>query len=95
MAYPVFRDIVSQRSYHLAAGPGHHAYVWHSTNLLLSEYPGTLGIKTGSTAAAGFCLLFEARRQAGTLLGVVLDSSPTVRADSFSDAEHLLDWGFG
>jgi hypothetical protein len=25
----------------------------------------------------------------------VLDSSPTVRAVSFTDAEQLLNWGFG
>jgi serine-type D-Ala-D-Ala carboxypeptidase (penicillin-binding protein 5/6) len=94
MAYPVFRAIVSQPSYRLAAGPGHHAYAWPNTDLLLSEYPGAIGIKTGSTAAAGYCLLFEARRGPGTLIGVVLDSSSTLRAVSFSDAEHLLDWGF-
>jgi D-alanyl-D-alanine carboxypeptidase (penicillin-binding protein 5/6) len=94
MAYPVFRAIVSQRSYHLAAGPGHHAYAWPNTDLLLSEYPGTIGIKTGWTAAAGYCLLFEGRRGSGILIGVVLDSSTTLRTDSFSDAERLLNWGF-
>ena len=94
MAYPAFRAIVSQRSYHLAAGPGHHAYAWPNTDLLLSEYPGTIGIKTGWTAAAGYCLLFEGRRGSGILIGVVLDSSTTLRTDSFSDAERLLNWGF-
>ncbi len=49
MAYPVFRAIVGQRRYHLAAGPGHHAYTWHNTNLLLGAYPGVTGIKTGDT----------------------------------------------
>ncbi len=95
MAFPDFRAIVSQRRYHVAAGPGHHAYLWRSTNLLLAAYPGTIGIKTGSTLEAGYCLLFEAQRGPGALIGVVLDSSPSVRAVSFSDAEHLLTWGFG
>ena len=49
MAYPVFRAVVGQRRYHLAAGPGHHAYIWHNTNLLLGAYPGVIGIKTGVT----------------------------------------------
>ena len=95
MAYPAFRAIVSQRRYYLGAGSGHHAYIWHNTNLLLGAYPGTIGIKTGSTLAAGYCLLFEAQRGPAVLIGVVLDSSPFVRAVSFSDAGNLLTWGFG
>ena len=95
MAYPAFRAIVSQRRYSLGAGPEHHAYLWHNTNLLLGAYPGTIGIKTGSTLAAGYCLLFEAQRGPAALIGVVLDSSPSVRAVSFSDAGNLLTWGFG
>ena len=95
MAYPAFRAIVGQRRYYLGAGSGHHAYIWHNTNLLLGAYPGTIGIKTGSTLAAGYCLLFEAQRGPAVLIGVVLDSSPSVRAVSFSDAGNLLTWGFG
>ncbi len=95
MAYPALRAIVSQRRYSLGAGPEHHAYLWHNTNLLLGAYPGTIGIKTGSTLAAGYCLLFEAQRGPAALIGVVLDSSPSVRAVSFSDAGNLLTWGFG
>jgi D-alanyl-D-alanine carboxypeptidase (penicillin-binding protein 5/6) len=54
-----------------------------------------IGIKTGSTLAAGYCLLFADQRSSGTLVGVVLDSSPSARAVSFTDAEQLLNWGFG
>ena len=74
MRYPVFRAIVDQQTDRLAASPRHHAYVWRTTNLLLRDYPGAIGIKTGKTAAAGYCLLFEARETA-TLIGVVLHSS--------------------
>lgn len=94
MAYPVFRAIVSQSRYHLPSGPGHHSYIWHNTNLLLGAHPGVIGIKTGSTWGAGYCVLFEAQHGSRVLVGVVLDSSPTERAVSFSDAEHLLTWGF-
>ncbi|HEY0718117.1 MAG TPA: serine hydrolase [Streptosporangiaceae bacterium] len=95
MAYPLFRAIVAQHRIALPAGPAHHAYIWHTTNDLISKYPGMIGIKTGSTLMAGFCLLFADQRSSGTLIGVVLDSSPTVRAVSFTDAEQLLNWGFG
>ena len=94
MAYTVFRAIVSQRRYHLASGPGHHSYIWHNTNRLLGAYPGVIGIKTGWTRGAGYCVLFEAQRGSRVLVGIVLDSSPTERAVSFSDAEDLLTWGF-
>jgi D-alanyl-D-alanine carboxypeptidase (penicillin-binding protein 5/6) len=95
MAFPLFRAIVAQHRVYLAAGSGHHAYIWHTTNELISKYAGMIGIKTGSTLAAGYCLLFADQRSSGTLIGVVLDSSPTVRAVSFTDAEQLLNWGFG
>ena len=95
MAYPLFRQIVAQHRIYLPAGAGHHTYIWHTTNDLISKYPGIIGIKTGSTLAAGYCLLFADQRSSGTLIGVVLDSSPTVRSASFTDAERLLNWGFG
>jgi len=94
MRSAVFRAIVDQRTDHLPAGPLHHAYTWHNTNLLLGSYPGVIGIKTGNTSAAGYCLLFEARRGSVTLIGVVLDSSPTSMSAAFSDAAKILNWGF-
>ena len=94
MRYPVLRSIVDQRSYRLAASPRHHAYVWRTTNMLLRDYPAAIGIKTGSTAAAGYCLLFEARENGHTLLGVVLHSSRLNDMAAFSDATKILDWGF-
>ena len=95
MTYPLFRSIVAAHRIYLPAGSGHHAYIWHTTNQLISKYPGMIGIKTGSTLAAGYCLLFADQRSSGTLIGVVLDSSPSARAVSFTDAEQLLNWGFG
>lgn len=88
MKLAVFRRIVKLVSYHLAAGHGHHAYTWYTTNPLIGSYPGTTGIKTGSTAAAGYCLLFEAARGSRSRIGVVLgDSSFTQVGD---DAEKML-----
>jgi serine-type D-Ala-D-Ala carboxypeptidase (penicillin-binding protein 5/6) len=95
MKYPLFRQIVRQKSYLLHGAKHHHRYFWTSTNLLLGSYPGTLGIKTGSTLAAGDCLLFEARRGSQTLIGVVLHANPTNSVLSrFIMATRLLNWGF-
>ncbi|WP_063711793.1 D-alanyl-D-alanine carboxypeptidase family protein [Nocardia sp. BMG111209] len=92
MSQPVFRDIVGSQNYHLAAGPGNREHDWWTTNRLLHEYPGSVGIKTGSTDAAGTCLLFETVRAGLPLIGVVLHSSPDSGAVAAADAEHMLNW---
>ena len=95
MANPVFRRIVAQRRYHLAATPLHHQYRWYTTDALLGSYRGAIGIKTGDTDAAGNCLLFEARRDGRTLIGVVLHANPSSSFTAlFTAARRLLNWGF-
>jgi len=94
MKYTALRTIVDQRSYRLAGNVRHHAYFWRNTNTLLKSYPGAIGIKTGNTLAAGYCLLFAAQRNGVLLIGVVLHSSRSVQADSFADATRILNWGF-
>ncbi len=94
MKLSLFRQIVATRGYHVAAGGGHLAHTWKNLNLLLARYPGAIGIKTGFTAAAGECLLFEARRGSKTLIGVVLHSSSSDANATFNDAIKMLNWGF-
>jgi D-alanyl-D-alanine carboxypeptidase (penicillin-binding protein 5/6) len=95
MRNSTFRSIVAQRSYYLPATHSHHSYRWKTTDMLIGSYPGAIGIKTGDTKAAGNCLLFEARRDGRTLIGVVLHANPTSNsASAFPAAEELLDWGF-
>jgi D-alanyl-D-alanine carboxypeptidase (penicillin-binding protein 5/6) len=89
-----FKAIVSQRSYVVRATSEHHRYYWQNSDLLLSRYRGAIGIKTGFTTAAGYCLLFEADRGGTDLMGVVLDSTNTDAAMRFTAAERLLNWGF-
>jgi len=80
----------------VAAGSGHRAHTWKNGNLLLTRYPGAIGIKPGFTAAAGQCLLFEARRGTKTLIGVVLHSSSSITDPSaaVNDAIRMLNFGF-
>ena len=95
MGRAVIRTVVSHRHYLLRAAPHHHRYNWQNTNLLLGKYPGVIGIKTGWTNQAGECLLFEATHGQRTLIGVVLHSAATKTGATFTDAERLLNWGFG
>ena len=94
MTSRAFRSIVAQRSYRLAAGDGHHAYLWDNLDPLLGAYPGAIGIKTGYTAAAGHCLLFEATRNGRSLIGVTLDSPGVGTTVNAADPTRLLNWAF-
>jgi serine-type D-Ala-D-Ala carboxypeptidase (penicillin-binding protein 5/6) len=68
---------------------GGRIYLFNNNPLLRAGYPGTIGIKTGYTDAAGRCLVAAARRN-GRRLGVVLLHSP----DPGRQATQLLNRGF-
>jgi D-alanyl-D-alanine carboxypeptidase len=68
---------------------GGRLYLYNHNPLLRMRYPGTLGIKTGFTAAAGRCIVAAVRRD-GHRLGVVLLHSP----DPGGQAVKLFDRGF-
>jgi D-alanyl-D-alanine carboxypeptidase (penicillin-binding protein 5/6) len=94
MKYTTFRTVVAKASYTVTKTAGGHSYTWKTTNRLLGTYPGMLGIKTGHTNAAGYCLLFAARRSSRTVIGVVLNSSVTDEKVRFTDAAKALDWAY-
>jgi D-alanyl-D-alanine carboxypeptidase len=82
LAYPLFSEIVATR----AADVAGHRLV--NTNQLLSTYAGADGVKTGTTDAAGECLVASATGRGGHRLLVVLLGSK----DRYGDATLLLDW---
>ncbi|MEU5129974.1 D-alanyl-D-alanine carboxypeptidase family protein [Streptomyces mobaraensis] len=65
-------------------------YTWYNTNKLLGSYEGVFGVKTGSTRASGPCLVFSARRDGRTVVGVVLDDA----ASRYPDAAKMLDHAY-
>jgi D-alanyl-D-alanine carboxypeptidase len=81
---PLLRRLVGERAYQ----SGNDLFV--SRNRLLWSYHGAIGVKTGSTTAAGNCLAVAAVRHGRTVVGVLLH----VRGDEFAAATRLLDWGF-
>jgi D-alanyl-D-alanine carboxypeptidase (penicillin-binding protein 5/6) len=68
---------------------GGRLYLYNNNPLLRYAYPGTTGLKTGYTLAAGRCLVATAERH-GVRLGVVLLDSP----DPATQASGLLDQAF-
>jgi serine-type D-Ala-D-Ala carboxypeptidase (penicillin-binding protein 5/6) len=68
---------------------GRKIFLYNNNPLLRTGYPGTTGVKTGYTDAAGRCLVASARR-GRVRLGVVLLHSD----DPGGQAKKLLDRGF-
>jgi serine-type D-Ala-D-Ala carboxypeptidase (penicillin-binding protein 5/6) len=87
---PLLARIVGSRS---AIVPfpikGGKLFLYNNNPLLVLRYPGTDGVKTGFTDAAGQCLVATARR-GGRWLGVVLLHS----ANTYAQATQLLNAGF-
>ena len=61
----------------------------NTNRLLHSDFEGIDGVKTGTTSAAGHCLIASATRNGRQLIAVVLHSDRR-----YYDARKLLSWGF-
>jgi D-alanyl-D-alanine carboxypeptidase (penicillin-binding protein 5/6) len=86
---PGFAGIVATRA-HAIPAPDGDARIVQNRNVLLWLYPGAIGVKTGFTSAAGFCVVATAVRDNERLLAVVLGEP----GEPFSDAAALLNFGF-
>lgn len=109
MQYDEFMTMVNTKSYEIPpTNKTEEARVLHSTNALISNwrlagylYSGAQGIKTGSTDAAGQCLVSSAVRGSRTLISVVLGAERVEKengsgyiVESFTETARLFDWGF-
>ena len=63
-----------------------------NTNKLIRFYPGAVGLKTGYTSKAGFCLSACAQRDGMMLIAVVLGAETS--QERFSACKSMLDYGF-
>jgi D-alanyl-D-alanine carboxypeptidase (penicillin-binding protein 5/6) len=94
LSFPAFREIVSSRE-HIASLENDAGYtrpvVWRNTNRLLG-IDGFLGVKTGTTFAAGCCLAACEQRDGRELIVVVLGSSSTEAR--YCDARNLFRYGW-
>ncbi len=63
-----------------------------NTNKLIRFYPGAIGLKTGYTSKAGFCLSACAQRENMMLIAVVLGAESS--QDRFAACKSMLDYGF-
>jgi serine-type D-Ala-D-Ala carboxypeptidase (penicillin-binding protein 5/6) len=84
-----FRKIVGKTTYRWKSRGWQGAI--KNSNKLLSRYDGAIGVKTGNTREAGYCLVAAAQRGRQTYIAVVLKSQEKA---VWQDAKKLLDYGF-
>ena len=83
-AYPLLASIVATPTAQIAGRK------LTNTNELLGAYQGADGVKTGTTDAAGECLVASVTRNGHRMLVVILGSG-----DRYADARTLLDYATG
>lgn len=86
---PEFSKIVQRKVSTIHYDHPQKNQVVNNTNKLLYNYSLADGVKTGTTNAAGKCLIASASKDGRRLISVVLNAP-----DRFGDAQRLLDWGF-
>lgn len=64
-----------------------------NTNKMIRSYTGCIGLKTGSTSTAKFCVSAVAERNDIMLLAVIMGAPDSKQR--FKDAQTLLNYGFG
>jgi D-alanyl-D-alanine carboxypeptidase (penicillin-binding protein 5/6) len=89
LANAVFRRIVAAKTYPWKSARRQGEL--KNSNKLLDDYAGAIGVKTGNTQEAGYCLVAAAARGKATLIAVVLNSG---EKDVWQDAKKVLDYGF-
>ncbi len=109
MKHPDFRQIVSSVSYIVPATNLHAKRELHDTNALVSNfrtgenrllYQYAVGIKTGSTPEAGFCLASAAEKNGRNMIAVVLGGKnwkidgEFYESNYFIASRRLLEHGF-
>ncbi len=107
LKHDVFATIVASRSHTVPATNLHAERKLSSTNALINPiysgkytYPKAIGVKTGSTSAAGKCLVSAAVNKGRTLICVIMGAEEVETEDGgkdrrqFSESKRLLQWGF-
>ncbi|MEW6182670.1 MAG: D-alanyl-D-alanine carboxypeptidase family protein [Bacillota bacterium] len=86
---PLFAGVVRTRQANVRwIKPQRNEQIESTNEFLHSGFPGITGVKTGTTDAAGKCLIASVSRHGRNLIAVVLRSG-----DRYGDASQLLTWG--
>jgi D-alanyl-D-alanine carboxypeptidase (penicillin-binding protein 5/6) len=91
LSNPLIAKIIKTPSTAVPGATPGLSYSLLSTNELLTTYPGTIGVKTGTTDQAGSSISAAVKHGGHILVAVVLGSTEWQR---YPDAESVLHYGF-
>ncbi len=102
---PVFRELAAATEYTVPATNRSPERKLQTSNQLMRSqstyyYPYASGVKTGTTNAAGYCLVSTATKDGLTLVSVVMGArsvileNGTTQVQSFSETKRLFEWAF-
>ena len=109
MSHKLFVEVCSTVDYEVSPTNYREAFEIHNTNALVSAdglygdsylYDGVIGVKTGFTKPAGYCLISTCKRDDKYLLAIVLGCNGVLtytfagEYQNFQDSATLYDWGF-
>lgn len=86
---PIFKEIVSTKSFVIKATENNIARTIVNKNKLLSSLEGCIGVKTGYTTRAGRCLVSACERDGMQVVCVVLNCRPM-----FEESSYLINQAF-
>ena len=94
LKHPVSHELLTKEQAIVEVGlPGKEKeFELINTNKLLKQYNGAIGVKTGFTQDAMYCLSAAAKREDTTLIAVILGAESS--AVRFDEAKKLMDYGF-
>ena len=90
MQHPEYQRLARMPDTTIRTLDGRRRFYLRNTNALIGHYAGAIGVKTGTTGMAGYCLVAAAEKN-GTRVLIVLLNSPR----RWSVTPRLLDTAFG
>lgn len=109
MSHPLFAKVCGTADYTVTSSNYRPAFDIHNSNALLSQnglygdnylYSGVIGVKTGFTKPAGYCLVSVCQRGDSRIMVIVLGCNgpltytPAGEYQNFVDSTTLYDWAF-
>ena len=91
LQYPLFAEIVAQQEATISTQ--NREIEIFSTNQLLTTYPPTTGIKTGTTPQGGASLASSAEANGESFVGVILGAEDST--ERFRASQEILEYAFG
>ena len=69
-----YRSLASIDATTIRTLDGRRRFYLRNTNALIGHYPGAIGVKTGTTGMAGYCVIVAAERNGSRVIVVLLNS---------------------